>query len=108
MKKTISFSSYVRQLCIHVVSSSLVLGALLGIAVLVIGGSTVNANVELDFSSVDSLWLLAGVPVLALSISVLLSPLSFLVHRLLARIAPAGETAGSAGPDERGQSSPDG
>ena len=43
-----SFGRYFRQLCIFVVSSSLTLGLILGISLLVAGESSMNLDLDLD------------------------------------------------------------
>jgi len=80
-----SFGRYFRQLCIFVVSSSLTLGLILGISLLVAGESSMNLDLDLDFGIFDGFWLILGLPVLSILIFTILSPLSFLVHRLLSR-----------------------
>jgi len=80
-----SFGRYFRQLCIFVVSSSLTLGLILGISLLVAGESSMNLDLDLDFGIFDGFWLILGLPVLSILIFTILSPLSFFVHRLLSR-----------------------
>ena len=80
-----SFGRYIKQLCIFVVSSSLTLGLILGISLLVAGESSMNLDLDLDFGIFDGFWLILGLPVLSILIFTILSPLSFFVHRLLSR-----------------------
>ena len=40
-----------------------------------------NIDLELDFGAFDGLWVLIGLPVLALLVFLVLSPLSFLVYK---------------------------
>ncbi len=44
-----------------------------------------NLDLETDFSGLDGLWLILGLPVVALLVFVLLSPLSFLIHKRLSK-----------------------
>jgi hypothetical protein len=81
----ISFGSYIQQLCKIVLSSSLVLGLVLGITFLFIGETTMNVDGDLDFGTFDGFWLILAVPLVSILVFVLLSPLSFLIHRLLSR-----------------------
>ncbi len=81
----ISFSSYIKQLCIFVLSSSLVLGLVFGITLLVIGETSMNVGGELEFGALDGFWLMLVLPVLSILVFVLLSPLSFLIHKLLSK-----------------------
>lgn len=46
---SISFSCYVKQLCMYVLSSSFVLGLVLGVSVLVAGEGSVSADITFDF-----------------------------------------------------------
>lgn len=75
-------------------SSSLTLGLILGISLLVLGESSMNVNFDLDFGVFDGFWLIFGLPVLSISVFAILSPLSFFVHRLL-----SGRGARSGSPD---------
>ncbi len=78
-----SFSSYLKQLCLFVLSSSLVLGLILGISFLVVGETTMNVDGDLTVGAFDGFWLIIALPLLSLLVLLLLSPLSFLVHKIL-------------------------
>ncbi len=80
-----SFWNYTKQLCMFVLSSSLVLGLILGISFLVIGETTMNVDGDISIGAFDGFWLIIALPVLSLLVFVLLSPLSFLVHKLLSK-----------------------
>ena len=80
-----SFSSYAKQLCMFVLSSSLVLGLIFGISFLVIGETTMNVDGDITIGAFDGFWLIIALPLLSLLVSLLLSPLSFLVHKLLSK-----------------------
>ena len=64
-------------------SASLALGIVVGIMLLISGGTTAEIDLTLEFGALDGLWFLIGLPVLALLVSLLLSPLSYGIHRLL-------------------------
>ena len=80
-----SFGTYTKQLCLFVLSSSLVLGLILGISFLVNGKTTMNVDGDITLGAFDGFWLIIALPLLSLLVFVLLSPLSFLVHKLLIR-----------------------
>ncbi len=80
-----SFWNYTKQLCMFVLSSSLVLGLIVGITFLVIGETTMNVDGDISIGALDGFWLIIALPVLSLLVFVLLSPLSFLVHKLLSK-----------------------
>lgn len=79
------FGRYLSQLCKFVVSSSITLGLILGISLLVAGESSMDVDLDLDFGVFDGLWLILGLPALSILVFTILSPISFLVHRLLSR-----------------------
>lgn len=81
----ISFGSYTKQLFVIVLSSSFILGLILAISLLVIGETSMNVNADLEFGGIDGLWLVIAVPLVSILVSVLLSPFSFLVHKLLTK-----------------------
>ncbi len=80
-----SFSSYLKQLCLFVLSSSLVLGLILGISFLVVGETTMNVDGDITVGAFDGFWLIIVLPLLSMLVFVLLSPLSFLVHKILSK-----------------------
>ena len=82
---SISFSSYIKQLLKIVFSSSVVLGLVVGLALLIAGETTMEVDLTFEFGPFDGLWWMLGVPVLAILIFVILSPLSFLIHRQLTK-----------------------
>jgi len=81
----ISFSGYIKQLCIVVLSSSFVLGLILGVTFLVIGETSMNVDGDIEFGALDGLWLIIALPLVSVLVFVLLSPLSFLIHKLLSK-----------------------
>lgn len=88
-----TYSGYLKQLWKYVFSSSLVLGAIVGIANLVAGESTANVDLEIDMGGVGGLWLIPGLPLLAVLVFVLLSPLSFWIHKLLSKKTPGSDVS---------------
>ncbi len=80
-----SFSSYVKKMCIFVMSSSLVLGFVLGVGFLIAGETTMNVDGDLEFGAFDGFWLILVVPIVSIPVFVLLSPLSFWIHKILSK-----------------------
>ena len=44
-----------------------------------------NANLDLDFGELDGLWLILGLPLVSVLVFVVLSPLSYLIHKRLSK-----------------------
>jgi fumarate reductase subunit C len=84
-RNRISFKSYIKQLSVFVLSSSFSLGLILGIVALVVGETTVSGNLDFGFGALDGFWIILGLPVLSMLVFVLLSPLSFFIHKLLSK-----------------------
>jgi hypothetical protein len=82
---SISFSSYIKQLFKFVLSSSVVLGLIVGLSLLIAGETTMEIDLTFEFGRFDGFWWMLGVPVLAILVFVILSPLSFLIHRQLTK-----------------------
>jgi len=80
-----SFSSYLKQLCMFVLSSSLVLGLILGISFLVAGETTMNVDGDITIGAFDGFWLIIALPLVSILLFLLLSPLSLLVPKLLSK-----------------------
>ncbi len=78
-----SLSSYIKQLSKFALASSLVMGLIIGITLLLSGGSTMEVDLTFEFGRFDGLWFVIGLPVLSILVLTILSPLSFLIHRLL-------------------------
>lgn len=91
----IAMGSYIKQLFKVVSSSSLVLGLILGIALLVTGGTTMEVDLTFEFGTLDGLWFILGVPVVSVLVFTILSPLSFLVYRLFSLKRTKGESPGT-------------
>lgn len=82
-----SFKQYLKQLVGVTLTSSLALGIVMGVAILVSGGFTAGIDLTLEFAQMDGLWLVPGAPLFFLLVFLLLSPLSFLLCRSLFRTA---------------------
>ena len=44
-----------------------------------------NLDMDLDFGTYDGLWVMLGLPILSTILFLVLSPLSFLVHKLFSK-----------------------
>jgi len=84
-RKSISLGSYIKQLSKFVLSSSVVLGLIVGISLLIAGETTMEIDLTFEFGPFDGIWWIIGLPVLSILLFVILSPLSFLIHRLISR-----------------------
>jgi hypothetical protein len=62
-----------------------VLGLIVGGSLLIAGETTAEIDLTLEFGPFDGIWWIVGVPIVTILILVTLSPLSFLIHRLLSR-----------------------
>ena len=76
----VKFNGYIAELTKFVLSTSLVLGLVLGILVLVTGGAEGSITLDIDFSAIDSIWFLLGTPFLLTAVFLLVSPLSYCLH----------------------------
>jgi hypothetical protein len=84
-RSTIYFSDYIKQLFKYVLSSSAVLGLIIGSALLIAGETTIDIDLTLEFGPFDGIWWILGLPVLSVLLFVILSPLSFQIHRRLSK-----------------------
>ncbi|UCC14261.1 MAG: hypothetical protein JSW21_13090 [Gammaproteobacteria bacterium] len=78
------FGDYIRTSSKVVLAVSLAAGLLLGLLVLLAGEGDVNLALEIE-SRNDAIWILVGLPLIALLTSLLLTPLSYLLYRLIFR-----------------------
>ena len=67
-------------------SSSLAIGVVLGIALLVGGGIEGSINLDIELSRYDSVWFLLGTPLIVTLLFLLFTPLSFLLHEANSRV----------------------
>lgn len=95
-----SLGSYIKQLSKYVLSSSIVLGLIVGISLLYAGEATMDVDLTLEFGAFDGLLWIVGLPLLSILVFVILSPLSFWIHRLISRSQT--ESSGSSTPSQTG------
>jgi hypothetical protein len=81
----VSFGIYFKRMLGVILSSTLALGLLAGIVLLVFGDFTMNLEGDIEIGRFDGLWLVFGLPILSALVFVILSPLSFLLSRLISR-----------------------
>ena len=84
-RNSISLGNYIKQLSKFVLSSSVVLGLIVGVSLLIAGETTMEIDLTFEFGPLDGVWWIMGLPILSIIVFVILSPLSFLIHRLLSR-----------------------
>lgn len=81
----IGFAAYFRQLLGVVFSSSLIVALIAGILLLMVGETTANFDIGFEISEFDGLFVMVGLPILLITVCVLLSPLSFVIYRLVSK-----------------------
>ena len=79
------FGIYFKRMFGVILSSTLALGLLAGIVLLVFGDFTMNMEGDIEIGRFDGLWLVFGLPILSALVFVILSPLSLLRSRLISR-----------------------
>ncbi len=79
------YGRYIKNLLKTVLSSSLALGLIIGVAIIVNGETTAEIDLTLDFDEVVGVGVILGLPVLSILIFSLLSPLSFFIHKILSK-----------------------
>jgi len=62
-----------------------VLGLIIGVSLLIAGETTMEIDLTFEFGRIDGVWWIVGLPVLSVLVFAILSPLSFLVHRLFSK-----------------------
>ena len=80
------FGQFVAQQMLFTLSSSAAVGLVLAILVLATGGAEGSITLDIDISSIDSIWFLLGVPAVTCFLFLLFSPLSFVLHIAVARV----------------------
>jgi hypothetical protein len=75
------FAEHVKQTLRATATLSLALAGL--VAVIVVAASGMEIQFDVEFERSDAIWILLGLPLMALAACLLLSPLSFLFERLL-------------------------
>ena len=79
----IDFVNYIKLLIKIGLSASLALGAVVCFLLLINGETTAEIDLTLDFGALDGIWFLICLPIITILLSLLLSPLSYGIHRLL-------------------------
>jgi amino acid transporter len=79
------FESYLKMLLKIITSSSLTIALLTCILILLVGNTSMNFEIGLEIERIDGFWVLLGLPVVATLAFIMISPISFLVYRLLWR-----------------------
>lgn len=79
------FESYLKMLLKIITSSSLTIALLACILILLVGKTSMNFEIGLEIESIDGFWVLLGLPVIATLAFIMISPISFLIYRLLWR-----------------------
>jgi len=82
---SLSFNSYLLSLLKYTAASSLALGALACILIFFVGETSMNFDIGLEIDVIDGLWVLFGLPVIAILLLVVLSPISFFIYRIFDR-----------------------
>lgn len=81
----IKYLAYMKLSALVISTSAFSVGVVLAAILAAMGGFSMNLNAGVDLSSFDGVWLALGVPVLALVLAVLVSPLSYLLFKQLRR-----------------------
>ena len=82
---SLSFNSYLVSLLKFTASSSLALSLLACALIFVVGETSMNFDIGLEIDALDGLWVLVGLPVITLVVLLVVSPISFIIYRLLVR-----------------------
>jgi len=81
----INFRTYIRVLLKIVFSSAIALGLLAAAIILVVGETSISLDITLDIERSYSVWVLLGLPIIAILLFAILSPISFLIYKLVSR-----------------------
>ena len=81
----VRFPVYFRQLLTVVFSSSLIVALIAGILLLMVGETTANFDIGFEISAFDGFLVMVGLPILLVTVCVLLSPLSFVIYKLISK-----------------------
>ena len=71
---------YIGELMKVTFSSSLALGVVLAILMLLVGNADGSITLDIELSAIDSIWFLLGTPTLVSLIFLLVSPLSYSIY----------------------------
>ena len=80
---SLSFTSYLLFLLKLTASSSLALSSLACILIFIIGETSMDFEIGLEIDVFDGLWVLMGLPVITVLVLIVVSPISFVIYRLL-------------------------
>jgi hypothetical protein len=80
------FRYYIKQLVKIGISASLALGVVVAILLLIVGETTAEIDLTLEFEALDGIWFLIGLPIIMTLALLLLSPLSYGLYRLIYRL----------------------
>jgi hypothetical protein len=83
---SITFGNYIKQLVKIGISASLALGVVFVLLFLIVGETTAEIDLTLEFEALDGIWFLIGLPIITTLVFLLLSPLSYGIHRFLDRL----------------------
>jgi hypothetical protein len=81
----INFSTYIAALLRIVFSSAVCLGLLVAAIILIVGETSISLDITLDIKRSYSVWVLLGLPIIAILLFAILSPISFLIYKLFSR-----------------------
>ena len=81
-----TFGNYLRQLLKHVAASTMPLALIMTVALLLNDDDTIDFSLKLTIDTLDSLWLLALLPIGAVVVFMILAPMSYPVFKMLSGI----------------------
>ena len=81
-----TFKHYLKEVLAIALANGLALAIALAIAMAVVGDTNARFDADIGFERLDGLWLVPGLPITFLVLALLLSPLAFMVYRLLRRL----------------------
>jgi hypothetical protein len=82
---TMNYRSYIAKTMRGAFSSSLALGLVLGILMLIVGSVEGEISLDIGLARWDSIWFVIGAPLLTCMLFLLLSPLSYFIHAMTFR-----------------------
>ena len=88
-----TFKHYMQQIFGIALANGLVLAVLLAITMALVGDTSAEINADIGFERFDGLWLLPGLPLVLITLSLLLSPVAYLIYRLICRVPGLGSSS---------------
>jgi hypothetical protein len=85
---TMKYRNHIAETMRGAFSSSLALGLVLGILMLIVGSVEGDITLDIELARWDSLWFFIGAPLLTCMLFLLLSPLSYFIHSITFRKKP--------------------